>query len=127
MPCSDGGQSYQVQYVTKYKDTAETKRRVQVLKDRLDEVTQYLCFMVGESKLKGDFEGLPDKILKWSEEHDGIDVKRINDSIKILIRGGEKSPFIIAKKLYDKASAVHPISEYHADLFYSMAKKSMEK
>jgi hypothetical protein len=97
------------------------------IKARLDRATQYLCFMIGESKLAGTYKDLPTKIRKWSMEHDESDTKRVKTTIRNMIKRGAKSPFIIANRLVEKAKKVHPVSDYHADWFYDMAKQVLKE
>jgi hypothetical protein len=83
--------------------------------------------MIGEAKLKGEFDKLAPSLKEWSEEHDIYDRERVEYKIREMVMEGKKSPFVIADKLYRAALRVHPVSEYHADWFYEVAKEVLKE
>ena len=121
MPCYDPRDD-KVRTVIQKVDNPEVKRELMDALDRLNRVTQYLCFMIGESKVKEEYEELPTDIKVWSENHDVEDTERVLEKIQVQIKRGQRSASEVAKNLAEEALKVHPLSDYHIAWFYDLAK-----
>ena len=102
-----------------YRTPAEKRQdKYNNLKKYSDKTTQYLCYMIGESKLDDTWDDLPIDIRVWSERHDDIDQKRIIQNVTKLVQDNPHwLPKDIVEKMVSDALKVHPLSEYHRNLF----------
>lgn len=95
-----------------------------VLKKRLDEVTQNLCFVCGCIENIEEAKSLltHGRILKWWQEHQENDTIRIAAAMKNYVKDNpSKSGYEVADKFIIDAKKVHPVSEFHINWFYSIA------
>jgi hypothetical protein len=110
MPCSDGGYPYP--------DTEKAK-----LKERLDEVTQNLCYLCGNLQRIGALEDYANsRILAWWAQHDAADCKRVHEQMmKAFRRMPAVAVEVVAAQFIEAAEAVHPVSSYHREWFLTRA------
>ncbi len=120
MPCQDGGPSE-----PQVSESAYIK-----LKARLDEVTQNLCFICGNLVKNNQLDLANPRILKWWEEHQEHDRKRVNERIDEYLKKKtiyRESPIKLVNLLISIAEEVHPVSSYHREWFKTMVDQGLDR
>lgn len=117
MPCSDG----------LYLDNFAEER----LKERIDELTQNLCFLCINLKEAGLLEtyGNP-RIIEWHNKHMELDEERVRYQIEEYYKQHKSlvnSPKRVADIFINRAEKVHPVSEWHKSWFFSLSLEISEK
>jgi len=124
MPCSSQGYAEVISVATNEKD----KKLLREMRKDLDRATQLLCYMIGEAKLNKQYNDLHTKVKEWSFKHDVNDHERVKESVRWMIENDcMDSAFLIANELLVRAKRVHPVSDYHAEWFYEMAKLGLSE
>ena len=103
--------------------------RIGRLQERLDEVTQNLCYLCGTAEknalhiLKGN-----KRLAKWWEDHQKADTKRVKEQMLEHIK--QYRPMDSASVANDfilVAKHEHPVSEFHEEWFHRIAAEVMTK
>jgi hypothetical protein len=96
----------------------------------LDRVTQFLCFMCGETEYAHYFGSksdqaidLPDRLQEWREKHQESDRIRVARQMKKDLGGKRKykDSATMAEAYIKKAEKVHPVSRFHKAWFQKLA------
>jgi len=97
------------------------------LEDRVDELTQNLCFMCGtitEKNLWKEFKN--PRIKKWWKQHQKDDTERVTEAIKAYVKTHPKTTAeSIANRFIKDAEKEHPVSNYHKKWFHFIASKKV--
>ena len=119
MPCYDPRDDY---------DKTSKDNTIRDLKARVDELTQMLCFSVGEFKNMTDDDGYPminrifeknKKLKEWSKQHDESDVKRVLNAMRKRMNSFPKStPKSLVDYFIGEAEKVHAVSDYHKEEWF---------
>lgn len=97
--------------------------RIGKLQERLDEVTQNLCYVCGTAEmtalhiLKGN-----KRLAKWWKEHQTADTRRVTESMnRFIISGMVTNANDVAEHFIATASREHPVSSFHNKWFGDLA------
>jgi hypothetical protein len=121
MPCCDDRSGYDY--------TSIPLSEYNSLKERLDRVTQLLCYTLGTMM---DYEGHglfeEPALVEWWQEHLAADETRLAPK---MVRHAQNNPRDNAEKVarhfLKQAQAVHPVSEYHIGWFMDLAEEACEE
>jgi len=115
MPCRDDSPHYV---------TVENPK----VKERLDQVTQFLCYLCGELMEDGHLSYLQEtRLSKWWKDHQKKDTTRVTSAIKRRFttqvkKSGRRNPTSVADDLISSAEKVHPVSRYHKQWFRELCR-----
>ncbi len=120
MPCKDERSTY---------DNDGNRRDVKQLQERLDEVTQNLCYLCGTAEtnalhiLKGN-----KRLAKWWEDHQKADTKRVSEAMLGHIKAFKPMDSSeVARNFILLAKQEHPVSKFHEKWFHKLASEVMTK
>jgi len=102
----------------------------QALRDEIDALTQKLCFLCGNIEDEQLWGKIPKnkEILQWWKKHHADDTKRVTAAIKEYVEQHPRTMATnIANLFIKRAESVHPVSEWHKDWFYEIAKKAVDE
>jgi hypothetical protein len=116
MPCRDGRDDCGI----------STRTHDQVV-NRLDEVTQNLCFLCGEVEYRQYWETIENpRLKKWWREHQDSDRKRVQKEIQEMLKHNpDFTAARVATFLINAAVKVHPVSEWHKKWFLVLAEQGI--
>lgn len=120
MPCN-GGHSY----------PASCNCNTEALIEEIDELTQFLCYLCGETIWKSDkgkLEEVSPTLVDWWRKHDAQDRRRVGQQMDRRLAKQWCSPKVLAAEFIRKAEKVHPVSSYHKyKWFIEMAEKANKR
>jgi len=99
------------------------------LQNKLDKVTQNLCFVCGEIEGYNEWAkyGSP-RLILWWQEHLRNDTKRVTEKMQEMIRRNTSwTAGNLAIVLIREAEAVHPVSEWHKNWFNTLADQQVKE
>lgn len=130
MPCRDEFAATQTQNLC-----------IEDLKNKLNEVTQNLCYLCGELKYNNELEEYAnERIINWFEKHTEDDKKRVETNIKQYIKKYIEKDNSVIEEIFrdideigneisyyfiDTAMKEHPVSNYHIDWFGNLVMKEL--
>lgn len=123
MPCYDPRDDVNSKHYEPPKST-ELEEKNKVLKKRLDEVTQNLCYVCGELTRADELETYASaRTCKWWYEHKDADEERVSKKMYKFLKDNVNvyNPKEITKKFIDEAEKVHPVSTFHKEWFEKLA------
>lgn len=103
------------------------RRDLQELNNRIDELSQNLCFLCGQAEYNGVFEDLAfnnDRLRKWWKNHQASDTRRVQKEMR---QRKEMNPQKLADSFIKKAKKVHPVSKFHMEWFLDLAEAEVER
>jgi hypothetical protein len=87
-----------------------------------DELTRLLCYLCGKLTGEGQFDGMPDQLVRWWEKHQKLDFRRVTKQMAAwLAVNGDTMPVTLANDFITKARRKHPLSDFHAKWLFKMA------
>lgn len=107
MPCGDGGGPC---------------TSVDYCSDRLDSVTQMLCWLCGELTYNGQLDYISEnqKLAKWWYDHKLSDNNRVKSQMESEV-AEYPSAAVMAKSFIHEAEKVHCVSNFHKEWFTNLA------
>lgn len=100
----------------------------QALKERLDEVTQMLCWLCGQVSYSYSSALISrnPKLVQWWNEHLKSDNRRVLDEMRTYVRRNpNQTQYGVAEYFIQKAQAVHAVSDFHKEWFRDLANKAV--
>ena len=101
------------------------------MKQELDRVTQFLCYLCGQAELEDKIKETPEPIQAWwilHKKHDAVRVeKAMLEALSVFQDFPNNAPSAsdLAELFIARARQVHPLSDYHVDWFAEMADKAV--
>jgi len=116
MPCHD-----------QWLEEDDRRRDLKELNNRIDELSQNLCYLCGQVEYIGEFEDLTcnnDRLRKWWKDHQNSDTRRVKKEMRQI---EERTPKKLANYFIKKAKEVHPVSKFHIEWFFDLAKEEVAR
>jgi hypothetical protein len=106
-----------------YEDSTED-----VLRAKIDELTQNMCFLCASVPKTMLTRKASQRILDWWKQHQADDTERVTEAIRAyVVKHPRTMATNIANRFIRDAEAVHPLSDYHKNWFYDIAKKEVDR
>jgi hypothetical protein len=121
MPCN-GGHSYSPP------DHTSCEEYEKALVDENDQLTRLLCYLCGRLTGDGLFKKMPKQLVAWWKKHQRLDYKRVAKQMDAWIRKhGDTTSTVLAGDFIKKAADAHPLSHFHAEWLFRMAKAAIAR
>jgi hypothetical protein len=113
MPCRDDGQGHD-----------EAVRERERAQERLDRVTQDLCYLCGSLEHSNALNKYASRRIKaWWKNYQRVDTERVAELMKgHYYHHPDDNPERVANKFIEAAEGAHPVSKFHRCWFHDLAR-----